>query len=74
MRNGYAAVRSHVTPLLKKTGKFVLIGVLTYGPVGLTGLLVKSVARRPLKIALAWALEPLLRRVIQVATSRWYKP
>ncbi|MFB9086798.1 phage shock protein PspD [Erwinia tracheiphila] len=49
MRNGYSAVRRHIKPVLKKTGKFVLIGVLTYAPAGLTGLLVKSVTRQPLK-------------------------
>ncbi|WP_312043559.1 phage shock protein PspD, partial [Erwinia sp.] len=45
-----------------------------YGPAGLTGWAVKSVARRPLKIILAWALEPLIRRVLRGATARWNKP
>ncbi|EXU76863.1 MULTISPECIES: phage shock protein PspD [Erwinia] len=74
MRNWQSAVQRHATPALKKAGKFVLLGALAYGPAGLTGMLVKSVARRPLKIALAWAMEPLIRRAMLRATSRWHKP
>lgn len=62
------------TPVLKKAGKFVLLSALTYGPGGVAGWAVKSVARRPLKLALAWALEPLIRRVLRGATARWIKP
>lgn len=61
-------------PRLKKAGKFILINAITYGPAGLSGWAVKSVARKPLKILLAWALEPLLKRVMQRATARWVKP
>ncbi|VTT28803.1 phage shock protein D [Klebsiella pneumoniae] len=61
-------------PALKKAGKFILINAVTYGPAGLSGWAVKSVARRPLKILLAWALEPLMRRVMKRATARWVKP
>ncbi|CCG87347.1 phage shock protein PspD [Erwinia piriflorinigrans] len=61
-------------PALKKAGKFILINAITYGPAGLSGWAVKSVARKPLKIFLAWALEPLIRRVIKGASSRWVKP
>lgn len=60
-------------PRLKKAGKFILISAITYGPAGLSGWAVKSVARRPLKILLAWALEPLLKRVMRRATARWVK-
>lgn len=74
MRNGYSAVRHHVKPVLRKVGKLILVGALTYGPAGVTGFVVKSVTRRPLKIALAWALEPLIRRAMRGATSRWHKP
>lgn len=62
------------SPRLKKAGKFILINAITYGPAGLSGWAVKSVARRPLKILLAWALEPLLRRVMRRASARWVKP
>lgn len=60
-------------PRLKKAGKFILISAITYGPAGLSGWAVKSVARRPLKILLAWALEPLIRRVIKGAGAQWNK-
>ena len=61
-------------PVLKKAGKFILMSAATFGPAGLSGWAVKSVARRPLKILLAWALEPLLRRVVRRVTDRWVKP
>ncbi|WP_158781563.1 phage shock protein PspD [Pantoea sp. BAV 3049] len=73
MRNWQSSVRRNAAPALKRAGKFVLISALTYGPAGLTGLAVKSVARRPLKILLAWALEPLIRRAMRGATARWNK-
>lgn len=74
MRTWQSALQRNAAPTLKKAGKFVLLGVLSYGPAGLTGWAVKSVARRPLKIVLAWALEPLIRRVLRGATARWQKP
>ncbi|MCP1436727.1 phage shock protein D [Erwinia persicina] len=74
MRNWQSALHRNAAPTLKKAGKFVLLGALSYGPAGLTGWAVKSVARRPLKILLAWALEPLIRRALRGATARWNKP
>ena len=40
-----------------------LLAALRYGPAGVAGWAVKSVARRPLKMLLAVALEPLLSRL-----------
>jgi len=74
MRNWQSALHRNAAPTLKKAGKFVLLGALSYGPAGLTGWAVKSVARRPLKILLAWALEPLIRRALRGAMARWNKP
>lgn len=73
MRNWQSVLHRNAAPTLKKAGKFVLLGALSYGPAGLTGWAVKSVARRPLKIMLAWALEPLIRRALRGATARWNK-
>lgn len=73
MRHWQATVGRNTVPTLKKVGKFVLISALTYAPAGLAGWAVKSVARRPLKIILAWALEPLIRRAMRGATPRGYK-
>lgn len=50
-------------PGLKIVGKLVLLTALRYGPAGVAGWAVKSVARRPLKMLLALALEPLLKRM-----------
>lgn len=74
MRHGKSTLRNRAAPALKKAGKFILISAITYGPGGLSGWAVKSVARKPLKILLAWALEPLIRRVMRGAMSRWVKP
>lgn len=73
MLNWQSSVKSNAAPAFKRVGKFVLISALTYGPGGLAGWAVKSVAHRPLKIFLAWALEPLLRRAVRGASARWNK-
>ncbi|WBW59321.1 phage shock protein PspD [Klebsiella electrica] len=52
-----------VKPGLKIAGKLVVLTALRYGPAGVAGWAVKSVARRPLKMLLAAALEPLLSRL-----------
>ncbi|WPO20920.1 phage shock protein PspD [Raoultella ornithinolytica] len=52
-----------VKPGLKIAGKLVLLTALRYGPAGVASWAVKSVARRPLKMLLAVALEPLLSRL-----------
>ncbi|ENY5350193.1 phage shock protein PspD [Klebsiella aerogenes] len=52
-----------VKPGLKIAGKLVLLTALRYGPAGVAGWAVKSVARRSLKMLLAVALEPLLSRL-----------
>ncbi|RWR03690.1 hypothetical protein ED28_01500 [[Pantoea] beijingensis] len=62
MRQWQQRFRQHAAPALKSVGKFMLINAISYGPAGITGWAVKSVARRPLKIALAVVLEPLLKR------------
>lgn len=54
-----------VKPGLKIAGKLVLLSVLRYGPAGVAGWAVKSVARRPLKMLLMLVLEPMLSRVAQ---------
>ena len=71
MRNWQSDFRRNAVPAFRAAGKFVLIGALNYGPGGLAGWAVKSVARKPLKIVLAWALEPLIRRALRGVTSRW---
>jgi len=50
-------------PGLKIAGRLVLLTALRYGPAGVAGWAIKSVARRPVKMLLAVALEPLLNRL-----------
>lgn len=57
-----------VKPGFKLAGKLVLLTALRYGPAGVAGWAIKSVARRPLKMLLAVALEPLLSR----AAINWH--
>ncbi len=57
-------------PGLKIVGKLVLLTALRYGPAGVAGWAVKSVARRPLKMLLALILEPLLARVLRKISAR----
>ncbi|WP_333893660.1 phage shock protein PspD [Atlantibacter subterraneus] len=66
-----ASVKAH--PGLKLAGKLIILGALRYGPAGVAGWAVKSVARRPVKMLLAFALEPLLKR-LATRLSRNFKP
>lgn len=52
-----------IKPGMKIAGKLVLLTALRYGPAGVAGWAIKSVARRPLKMLLALALEPLLAKL-----------
>ncbi|MEW7314918.1 phage shock protein PspD [Buttiauxella gaviniae] len=58
-------------PGLKIVGKLVLLTALRYGPAGVAGWAVKSVARRPLKMLLALTLEPMLARVLRKISLRY---
>ncbi|HAN4964613.1 phage shock protein PspD, partial [Enterobacter hormaechei] len=49
----------------------VLLTALRYGPAGVAGWAVKSVARRPLKMLLALVLEPLLSRAATKLSKRY---
>lgn len=59
-----------VKPGLKIAGKLVLLAALRYGPAGVAGWAVKSVARRPLKMLLMLVLEPMLSRAAQRFSKR----
>lgn len=67
------AFRHRAAPALKSAAKFIIINAVTYGPAGVTGWAVKSVARRPLRLLLAVALEPLLKRVMNRVASRFIR-
>lgn len=60
-----------VKPGLKIAGKLVLLTALRYGPAGVAGWAVKSVARRPVKLLLAFALEPLLKKAANKFSRRF---
>ncbi len=49
MNNRWQRAGQRVKPGIKIAGKLVLLTALRYGPAGVAGWAVKSVARRPLK-------------------------
>ena len=59
-----------VKPGLKIAGKLVLLTARRYGPAGVAGWAVKSVARRPLKMLLMLVLAPMLSRAAQRFSKR----
>lgn len=70
MNMKWQQARQKVKPGLKIAGKLVLLTALRYGPAGVAGWAVKSVARRPLKMLLMLVLEPILSRAAQRFSKR----
>ena len=71
MNNGWQRAGQRVKPGFKIAGKLVLLTALRYGPAGVAGWAVKSVARRPLKMLLALVLEPVLSRAAAKLSKRY---
>ena len=71
MNNRWQRAGQRVKPGFKIAGKLVLLTALRYGPVGVAGWAVKSVARRPLKMLLALVLEPVLSRAAAKLSKRY---
>ncbi|NIF21986.1 MULTISPECIES: phage shock protein PspD [Pantoea] len=69
----HANLRRRAAPALKSVAKFIIISAVTYGPAGVTGWAVKSVARRPLRLLISLALEPVLSKVMRRLASRFIK-
>lgn len=71
MNNRWQRAGQRVKPGFKIAGKLVLLTALRYGPAGVAGWAVKSVARRPLKMLLVLVLEPLLSKVAVKISQRY---
>ena len=71
MNNRWQRAGQRVKPGIKIAGKLVLLTALRYGPAGVAGWAVKSVARRPLKMLLALVLEPVLSRAAAKLSKRY---
>nr|WP_314143835.1 phage shock protein PspD [Buttiauxella noackiae] len=71
MMSKFQTAANKAKPGLKIVGKLVLLTALRYGPAGVAGWAVKSVARRPLKMLLALTLEPILARVLRKISLRY---
>jgi len=63
MNQRWQRAGQQVKPGLKFAGKLVLLTALRYGPAGLAGWAIKSVARKPVRMLLAVALEPMLKKL-----------
>ncbi len=63
MKTNWQQAGQKVKPGLKIAGKLILLTALRYGPAGVAGWAVKSVARKPVRLLLAVALEPLLQKL-----------
>ena len=71
MNNRWQRAGQRVKPGFKIAGKLVLLTALRYGPAGVAGWAVKSVARRPLKMLLALVLAPVLSRAAAKLSKRY---
>ncbi|WOZ79523.1 phage shock protein PspD [Kosakonia sacchari] len=71
MNQRWQQIHRNVKPGLQIAGKLALLSALRFGPAGVAGWAVKSVARRPVKLLLAFALEPLLKRVANKFSRRF---
>jgi len=63
MNQRWQQAGQQVKPSLKFAGKLVLLTALRYGPAGVAGWAIKSVARKPVRMLLAVALEPMLKKL-----------
>lgn len=72
MNRNWQQAGQKMKPGLKIAGKFVLLTALRYGPTGVAGWAVKSVARKPVRMLLAVALEPLLKKVAGRFSRRYF--
>ena len=63
MNQRWQRAGQQVKPGLKFAGKLVLLTALRYGPAGVAGWAIKSIARKPVRMLLAVALEPMLKKL-----------
>ncbi|HAS1093973.1 TPA: phage shock protein PspD [Enterobacter cloacae] len=71
MNKNWQQAGQKVKPGLKIAGKLVLLTALSYGPAGVAGWAIKSVARKPVRLLLAVALEPLLQKLAKRFSRRY---
>ena len=64
MKQNWQQAGQKVKPGLKIAGKLVLMTALRYGPAG--------VARKPVRMLLAVALEPLLQKLAKRVSRRYF--
>ncbi|ELV3373265.1 phage shock protein PspD [Enterobacter cloacae] len=71
MNKNWQQAGQKVKPGLKIAGKLVLLTALRYGPAGVAGWAIKSVARKSVRLLLAVALEPLLQKLAKRFSRRY---
>ncbi|URN97522.1 phage shock protein PspD [Leclercia adecarboxylata] len=71
MNQRWQQAGQRVKPGIKIAGKLVLLTALRYGPAGVAGWAIKSVARKPVRMLLAMALEPMLKKLANRVSRRY---
>ncbi|WP_253377183.1 phage shock protein PspD [unidentified bacterial endosymbiont] len=72
MNRNWQQAGQKVKPGLKIAGKLVLLAALRVGPAGVAGWAIKFVARKPVRMVLAVALEPLLQKLAKRVSRRYF--
>ncbi len=72
MNQRWQQAGQRVKPGMKIAGKLVLLTALRYGPAGVAGWAIKSVARKPVRMLLAVALEPMLKKFANRLSRRYF--
>lgn len=72
MNQRWQQAGQRVKPGLKFAGKLVVLTALRYGPAGVAGWAIKSVARKPVRMLLAVALEPMLKKLAKRVSRRYF--
>ncbi|MHA1043004.1 phage shock protein PspD [Enterobacter ludwigii] len=72
MKQNWQQAGQKVKPGLKIASKLVLLTALRFGPAGVAGWAIKSVARKPVRMLLAVALEPMLQKVAKRLSRRYF--
>ena len=72
MNHRWQQAGQQVKPGLKFAGKLFLLTALRYGPAGVAGWAIKSVARKPVRMLLAVALEPMLKKLANRVSRRYF--
>ncbi|MFI8417031.1 phage shock protein PspD [Serratia sp. NPDC078593] len=67
----FATFKRGAGAMLKTLSKVIIIALMSYGPVGATSWLLKTVSRKPVRLVLAMVLEPIFRKGLTKLFGRY---